>query len=137
MKIASSQVRRGFTLIELLVVIAIIGILSSIVLASLNVARDKSADAAIESNISNMRAQAQIYYDNNTASYLGVCTADPTGLLSAQNSINAVGGLAECTDTTDTWRLSSPMKTSSTTWWCADNTGTSTLKTSAPVGDAC
>lgn len=61
--------RRGFTLIELLVVIAIIGILSSVVLASLNAARNKGKNAAIQANLSTIRTQAQLYYQNNNNSY--------------------------------------------------------------------
>ena len=61
---------RGFTLIELLVVIAIIGILSSVVLASLNTARSKGNDAAVRSNLANARAQAELFYDDNGGHYV-------------------------------------------------------------------
>ena len=69
--------KRGFTLIELLVVIAIIGILASVVLASLNTARDKGSDAAVKSNLSGARAAAEVEYDDAGATYAGVC-ADAT-----------------------------------------------------------
>lgn len=62
--------RRGFTLIELLVVIAIIGILSSVVLASLNSARKKGRDAARLGAIKQLQLALELYYDANpTAGY--------------------------------------------------------------------
>lgn len=53
--------QRGFTLIELLVVIAIIGILSSVVLASLNTARSKANDAARMSDVRALKTAIEMY----------------------------------------------------------------------------
>jgi len=55
----------GFTLIELLVVIAIIGLLSSVVLASLNSARKKSRDARRISDLKQIQTALEFYYDTN------------------------------------------------------------------------
>ena len=97
-----SYLKRGFTLIELLVVIAIIGILSSVVLASLSTARTKGQDAAIKGALAGARAQAELYYNTNSYTYLGVCAATQanlglssivagaaTTLLSTQTVVNA------------------------------------------------
>ena len=54
---------QGFTLIELLVVIAIIGILSSVILSSLNSARKKSRDAQRLSAMVQMQTALEFYYD--------------------------------------------------------------------------
>ena len=55
--------KRGFTLIELLVVIGIIGILSSIVLVSVNSARMKARDARRMSNLREIRTALYLYYE--------------------------------------------------------------------------
>ncbi len=58
---------RGFTLIELLVVIAIIGLLSSVVLASLNGARQKARDAQRVSHLTQIRTALEMYYSDNNS----------------------------------------------------------------------
>lgn len=141
---------RGFTLIELLVVIAIIGILASVVLASLSSGRDKSKDAAIKSQMENMRKQAAIFYTNNGA-YVrsgGVsggndsypeCRANFTGTIFdaaitdglidmmdavRQNSSDA-GTRVFCGVYTESWAFAAPLynPVGSTTGWCVDSSG--------------
>ena len=59
-----SSFTRGFTLIELLVVIAIIGILASIVLASLDSARKKGRDARRVADVKQIQLALELYYDS-------------------------------------------------------------------------
>jgi len=136
----TKKFNQGFTLIELLVVIAIIGILSAVVLASLNTARAKGADANIKSNLSNVRAQATIFYDTSQ-DYTGLC-ADGN-VLAQMTSANTVAGVAVavsddlavdgsatqsvCHVSADgtTWAANVPLKTSSANSWCVDSAGAS------------
>jgi len=60
---------QGFTLIELLVVIAIIGILASIIIASLASAKVRARDAQRLDSIKEMRNALTLYYNDNQESY--------------------------------------------------------------------
>ncbi len=60
---------RGFTLLELLVVIIVIGLLSAIVLAFLNTARDRGGDAAVKVNLDGAKKQIELYYNATNFSY--------------------------------------------------------------------
>ena len=71
--------QKGFTLIELLVVIAIIGLLATIVLVSLNTAREKARDAKRKADLQQISTAIELFYDT-TGSYpleqSAACTFD-------------------------------------------------------------
>lgn len=54
--------QKGFTLIELLVVISIIGVLSSVILANLQIARSKTRDGIRRQSLVQVRNALELYY---------------------------------------------------------------------------
>ena len=55
---------KGFTLIELLVVISLIGILTTLVLANLNAARERGRDARRKADMRNIQTAARLFYND-------------------------------------------------------------------------
>lgn len=153
--------QRGFSLIELLVVISIIGLLSSIILASLTVARNRGADAAIKSNLANARSEAEIFWNNNNTYEVDasnrVCALTGTNVIgdSVQAAESVYDGLAggvsyvdttastwsnaQCHESSSAWVAWVPLRAStsgSPRGFCVDSTGVAKESTSVLAASA-
>ncbi len=138
---------KGFTLIELLVVIAIIGILASVVLASLNSARGKGSDASIKANLANIRSQAALYYDDHTWSYGTPSTTcsgasslflDPT-IAAAIAQVETQNGAynVSCSSTSDNYAIASALKSNGAkNVYCIDSNGKGKIEVVSTAGDS-
>lgn len=90
----SIKTKRGFTLIELLVVIAIIGILSSVVLASLTNAREKAKRAAFKAEVASIVPAAIAYCDGRTdGSYVPSVAGTQVSIAEGTVACTSSGGL--------------------------------------------
>ena len=151
MSIFKKSSNRGFTLIELLVVVAIIGILSSVVLASLNTARNKGTDASIKANLSGARAEAEIFYDT-AVSYDGVCALTGSNVIGDSvkaadeaydgsaptyaDATAAAAGAGQCHDSATAWAAMVSIKTGTGVFFCVDSTGKAATTTTVLAANA-
>ena len=127
----------GFTLIELLVVVAIIALLAATILASLGSARTRARSARMQSEISSMRAAAELYYNEN-GTYAPTVNSGPNGVFAdgpsgmghlvndVTQSVGTSGAINHQADDTS-WAFQATLPTGEE--YCADSNGFSGVVT--------
>ena len=151
--INKNLLKRGFTLIELLMVVAIIALLVAVVMVALNTGRSKGGDAGVKSNLHTVATSAELFFVNNTNSYLPsggstfaiatcpVYSASGTNMLAKDKTIatavaqavsNGGNNGSSCYNSASAWAVAVGLKTSSTDSWCVDSTGVAKQVASVP-----
>jgi len=105
------KAKNGFTLIELLVVISIIGLLSSVVLASLSNARAKARDAQRVAILKQVQTAIEIHASNNNGQYLRTISSNAGRSSSCQTFADTGGtcgqdGNGLCSQPVGSWDTS-------------------------------
>jgi hypothetical protein len=99
-------------------------------------AREKGIEASIKSTLSNMRAQAEIYFDGNK-NYKGFCRSK--GSSGAYNLAITLpeNTVYKCNDTSNSWAAWAKLPTNK--YWCVDSTGSSSeiADGGVPSGTSC
>ncbi len=144
--------KRGFTLIELLVVVGIIAVMASLTLGYLSSARKKGNDTAVKSNTQTVRALSEIFYLDNSASYLpaggsnfapATCpsyNAAGTNMFAINSKISAAlteavargNGSSSCANSSSAWAIAIGLNLDATKSWCIDNSGRATVVSFIP-----
>lgn len=145
--------KKGFTLIELLVVIAIIGILSSVVLVSLNSARNRGKDTRIIAGVQQLRSMLESIYssdysagisasntaNNNGSGFSFSGTASTTAQQLLTDASSNSGKIYVTTDSTrNIWAIYGQLPSNTANYFCIDSTGfTNQAKTSNLTATNC
>jgi uncharacterized RDD family membrane protein YckC/type II secretory pathway pseudopilin PulG len=116
--------------------LAILGILASVVLASLNVARSKAVDLTVKSNLEEISYQSTIVYNLNNESYKTMFE-DPAIAGALDRAVGAVKTSTVFRANDTEYIVYVPLKkpTAPNTGWCVDSTGSARESVEPEVGE--
>ncbi|KKR10062.1 MAG: hypothetical protein UT37_C0006G0029 [Parcubacteria group bacterium GW2011_GWA2_39_18] len=114
----------GFTLLELMVVIVIIGLVATMTLVVIYTSKNRAKKARIVSNLDQIRKAAELFYNSNNYSYMGL--GDAPGISILGEDMSWQGGQLNVSPDSDSYVAYSAYPGAETGhYWCVDDKGNS------------